>query len=259
MNKSSIARVVLSLAVLTCVASAAAGQGVKPRQKGQTPEAAGDGEAAAPENTERARDLYYTSGAGGAARNVGIRVKLYAAADGCNFVQVSPRTRFTAGQKVRFGVESNSPGYLYIVQRGTSGNNTLLFPNSQVNRDNMIGRGTEIVIPGSAWFTFDNNPGVENLYFIFSKKKMDLITYLVPSVSTQPTPAGVPQSGSAEATVLTLLQGGGGTRDLILSTGGAEAAAIAPAAAFYSFEPTYAVNGNAKGDFLVLPLKLNHQ
>src|ERR1044071_1624739 len=252
MSRSLIIRIALSLAVLTAAASAAGGQGVKPKQKGQPAAEAVDAEAAPPENADRARDLYYTAAPGGAARNIGIRVKLYAAADGCNFVQVSPKSRFTAGQKVRFGVESNTVGYLYIIQRGTSGENTLLFPNAQVNRDNMIGRGTEIVIPGSAWFTFDNNPGVENLYFVFSRKKMDLITYLVPSVSTQPAPPGRPQSASPESAVLTILQGGEGTRDLLLSTGGIDTGAVAPAAAFYSFEPTYAVNGNAKGDFLVL-------
>src|SRR5262249_34808228 len=47
-------------------------------------------------------------------------------------VEVAPDTVFHAGDKIRFAVQTNSPGYLYIVNQGSSGTWKPIFPSPDV-------------------------------------------------------------------------------------------------------------------------------
>lgn len=236
-------------------APGAAAQDIKPRPNPEAPARAVDDAR----EDARAEQLFYeVDGKGG--RKLGLKVRLYRLdRQDCDIEPVSASRTFVAGDRVRFGVETNEKGHLYIVQRGSSGATTLLFPQPQIrNNDASVKRGEELVIPGKAWFTFDDRPGTEELQFIFSKKKLELLPFLVP-VAGGPSPAVAP-SGGVEASVLDALQGGGaGSRDLVLS--GIDAPAVpvsSPGGAVYA--PLYAVNAGAQGkDFCVLRLRLNHR
>lgn len=130
---------------------AAMGQSFKPRA--ESPEAPDP-------PSDQARDLYFASDSTGQSHHPGLRVKVYQALEECDFVQFSPRKAFRGGDKVRFGVEANSNGYLYIIQRGTSGATTLLYPHKEIdgNRNRIQPTADYRVPKGDGWFVFDENP-----------------------------------------------------------------------------------------------------
>ena len=79
-------------------------------------------------------------------------------------------TVFRSGDEVRFAFESNADGYLYVVQQGTSGNWTVLFPHPDVNGGrNKVTAFQRQLIPSDFWFEFDERPGSERIFVLFSK------------------------------------------------------------------------------------------
>lgn len=252
--------VVCVLAATLCAPPSRA-QEIKPRPNPDAAPAPAPARAAEePRDDERAEKLYYeVDGKGG--RKLGLRVRLYRLdRQDCDIETVAANRTFVAGDRVRFGVETNDKGYLYIVQRGSSGSTTLLFPQPQIqNNDASVKRGQELVIPGKAWFTFDEKPGTEELQFVFSKKKLDLLQFLVPVAGGAPVPVR-PPAGGVEASVLEALQrSSDGSRDLVLSGMGAPAVPVS-AASGAVYAPLYAVNAGAQGtDYCVLRLRLNHR
>lgn len=107
---------------------------------------------------------------------------------------VSPRTTFQAGDRVRFHFNMNFPGYVVIINTGSSGARTMLFPYEGVS--NRVGLTADYTVPqGQAWFEFDNTPGEEQLTFIMSKREIQEVTQLTVGnvhVSTQAAPATTP-------------------------------------------------------------------
>ena len=84
---------------------------------------------------------------------------------------VSTRTVFHAGDKVRFHFAMNFPGYVVVINQGSSGKRSLLFPYKGVS--NHIGRTADYTVPqGEGWFEFDDTPGTEQLTFIMSKREI---------------------------------------------------------------------------------------
>ena len=87
---------------------------------------------------------------------------------------VDPATAvFRAGDRVRLSFESNIDGYLYVVQEGSSGRWTVMFPNPDINGGrNAIRRGEEYVVPPDGWFQFDSTVGTELLFVVLSKEPL---------------------------------------------------------------------------------------
>ena len=89
---------------------------------------------------------------------------------------VDPGKTFKSGDSVRFAFESNIDGFLYVVQQGSSGNWTVLFPNPDINGGrNQIKKGEQYNVPDEAWFTFDNNPGTENVFVFLSRDQVAVL------------------------------------------------------------------------------------
>lgn len=150
----------------------------------------------------------------------GVRVRIELLRDG-RARWVSTRTTFQAGDRVRFHFNMNFPGYVVIINTGSSGARTMLFPYEGVS--NRVGLTADYTVPqGQAWFEFDNTPGEEQLTFIMSKREIQEVTQLTvgnvhvftqaatnagpsaPAASSAPTPAGTaptpaPSSASAGA------------------------------------------------------------
>lgn len=229
----------------------ALGQDIKARKPAGQESASAQG----PESRrDRARDLYYLADKSGEVRYTGLRMRLYQADEQCNFVQVSPFKTFRSGEAIRFAVESNISGFVYIIARGSSGQTKLLFPNKDLNNGaNQLYRGTELMIPGREWFRFDDMPGVETVSIILTRRKLDLLPHLLPGAEG-PT---VPSSG-VEASVLDILRGRVRSRDLIYTPDEEIAPpAFTSSAVNNSF---YAVNSTATGnEYCVLQIKLNHK
>ncbi len=70
--------------------------------------------------------------------------------DGSNWKEVNSALVFNAGDKLRFRVSANFPGYLYVMNHGTSGGYELLFPRSDTGADNRVEASKEYMVPSVA-------------------------------------------------------------------------------------------------------------
>ena len=106
-------------------------------------------------------------------------------------VRVGADRVFKSGERVRLHFRSNIAGQIALIQVGTHGEASLLFPDaSKGHADNQIASMQDRVLPSeTAWFRFDHEPGVERLLVLFAQDPADLP--LLASVST--TPQVVPQ------------------------------------------------------------------
>ncbi len=85
--------------------------------------------------------------------------------------EVPTTMAFKSGDKINVRVEVNEFGYLYILARGSSGKWSPLFPSPSVaGGDNRVGPGVPYTIPNGYVFTFDNQPGEERIFIVFSRK-----------------------------------------------------------------------------------------
>ena len=78
---------------------------------------------------------------------------------------------FHAGDRIRLAVETNDDGYLYVVNRGSSGTWKVLFPSPEIkDGDNRIQRRVRYEIPAGHAFVFDEQPGEEKLFVVLSRE-----------------------------------------------------------------------------------------
>jgi len=85
--------------------------------------------------------------------------------------EVNSDTVFHAGDRIRLAVEANDDGYLYVVNRGSSGTWKVLFPSPEIkNGDNRIQRLANYDIPSGYTFTFDEQGGEEKLFVVLSRQ-----------------------------------------------------------------------------------------
>ena len=142
---------------------------------------------------------------------------------------------FRNGDKVRIGITSVQPGYFYIVNRGTTGRLTVLFPSRKIKGGtNQIGPSEEIIVPSEGWFEFKGPPGEEILYSVYSTaptgQVLDALNGVLgylpgPSVGTSvggtpntpPFSAG-PGGTSAETEASILAQLNSKARDFVMPT-----------------------------------------
>jgi len=134
----------------------------------------------APVKDTGAKSMFYqdaeasASGAAPSAAPTGLRYRLTQAATGGGETDVDPaKAVFKSGDRVRFAFESNIDGYLYVVQEGSSGRWTVLFPSPEINNGrNAIRHSEEYLVPPDGWFAFDANPGTEQVFVFLSKEPM---------------------------------------------------------------------------------------
>lgn len=82
---------------------------------------------------------------------------------------MNPATVFASGDKLRFRVTASFTGYLYVMNRGTTGSYELLFPRSDTGNDNRIEGAKEYVVPaGQGWFKVSGPPGQDVVYWMVS-------------------------------------------------------------------------------------------
>jgi len=82
---------------------------------------------------------------------------------------VDPGFVFERGDRVRFRFRANFDGYLYVMDYGTSGKYTLLFPREETGRENRIEPAKEYRIPATdAYFRIDGPPGHDIVYWLVS-------------------------------------------------------------------------------------------
>ncbi len=127
----------------------------------------------------------------------GLRYRMTQASTAGSETDVDPATAvFRAGDRVRLSFESNIDGYLYVVQEGSSGRWTVMFPNPEINGGrNTIRRGEEYVVPPDGWFQFDSTVGTELLFVVLSKEPLsELPGFAKPGAKPESLNASVVES-----------------------------------------------------------------
>ncbi|HEY7303582.1 MAG TPA: DUF4384 domain-containing protein [Bryobacteraceae bacterium] len=111
--------------------------------------------------------------------------------EGTSLRTVDPNYVFSGGDKIRFRLKSAVDGYLYVMNRGSSGSWQQLFPRDELAQSRRVTGSKQYLVPasGTGWFQVTGPPGYDNVYFLISP--VDL--------GKSPSGAGRQQSPSAEA------------------------------------------------------------
>jgi hypothetical protein len=106
---------------------------------------------------------------------------------------VDPQMVFLNKERVRFRFRTNFDGYLYVLNRTSSGGFALIFPGSGAGRDNRVQANRDYMLPRQAGsFEILGKPGYDLLYWVVSPIPLD------PS-SPPPAPAPAPSAPSQAA------------------------------------------------------------
>ena len=83
---------------------------------------------------------------------------------------MAPDHVFEPGDQFRFRLKSDFDGYLYVMDQGSSGRFTTVFPSSEAGADNSVHRGQTYFIPAAdqTWFEIGGPAGFDVLYFLLS-------------------------------------------------------------------------------------------
>jgi len=107
-------------------------------------------------------------------------------------VRTDPAHEFRKGDHVRFLIETNTDGYLYVFNTTDGGPATMIYPDPELDDGgNFFESHVPFEIPSSVaaeerlrWMTFDEHSGAEKLYFVFTREPLpgvpiedDLVTY----------------------------------------------------------------------------------
>lgn len=89
------------------------------------------------------------------------------------WVVVDPGYVFAKGEVLRFRFKTNFAGYLYVMNQGTSGTYTRLFPREDTGLANRVEPDTEYVVPaGEGAFRVDGPPGFDLMYWVMTPVEM---------------------------------------------------------------------------------------
>lgn len=98
--------------------------------------------------------------------------------------------------RLRFRVETSFPGALYVIDYGTSGRNTMLFPGETAGTDNRLEAGASKTIPAaSATFRVDGPPGYDMIYWMVWPLGRSAADRTPPPIP-EPSPSAVPSAAT---------------------------------------------------------------
>jgi len=124
---------------------------------------------------------------------LGVRYSILKRTGSAGTAEVDPGSVFRAGDRIRLSVEVNDTAYLYVVNRGSSGAWKVLFPAPEIqDGSNRVERGRHYEIPAGYVFTFDEQPGVEKLFLVLSRRPEPDLESLIYSLSQRPGAAPTP-------------------------------------------------------------------
>ncbi len=102
---------------------------------------------------------------------------------GDEMVEVPTSTIFHAGDRLQLSVQTNSPGYLYIVAKGPSGTWRPMFPSPEVaDGDNHVDGWSARVLPPGSRMVLDEQVGTERIFIVFSRIPEDGLENMIYSL-----------------------------------------------------------------------------
>jgi hypothetical protein len=95
---------------------------------------------------------------------------------GVSIGMVTDQHTFRSGDRIRIHFRSNTDGRVMLIQMGSSGTSSVLFPALQAGlSENQLPAREDRVFPApERWFKFDRNPGTETLLALFARSQTEL-------------------------------------------------------------------------------------
>ena len=122
---------------------------------------------------------------------------------GDDMIEVSADSVFHAGDRIRISVETNQPGFLYIVNRGSSGMWQPLFPSADVdNGSNHVDGFRDYLLPPKSRMVFDETTGTERLFLVFSRDPEPNLDRMMYSLTSNPAPGPDQRQAPVSKTLL---------------------------------------------------------
>jgi Domain of unknown function (DUF4384) len=120
-----------------------------------------------------------------AESRLGLRCSLLLRGPDKEYNEVTPGTVFHSGDHIRLSLLANQSGYLYVVQKGSTGAWSPIYPPPSAASDAAkINPGQLEVVPGGTKaFQFDEHPGAERLYVILSRTPIEDIDRVIRNLS----------------------------------------------------------------------------
>jgi hypothetical protein len=126
--------------------------------------------AFAQEDEQNAKNLYLARARNPKRGRPGVKVTIELKRNGVT-QKVPMNYSFRGGDKVKFHFETNFNAYVKVINIGSSGALQLLYPYPGATE--FVARTKDYAIPqGDRWFEFVNNPGTEQLTFVFSSRPL---------------------------------------------------------------------------------------
>lgn len=153
---------------------------------------------------------------------------------------VTDQHTFVSGDRIRLHFRSNRDGHVLLVQLGSSGTSSVLFPDTRRGlAENRLRAQEDHVLPSpERWFKFDKNAGTETLLVLFARSQAEL-DHSFPTRATM----DAEQTGA----LLELASDATGRKDLVIETETQEATEVG----------TYAVS--VAGKPIILQVVLKHR
>jgi hypothetical protein len=129
---------------------------------------------------------------------IGLRYALLLRDSDNHYGEVSPTSTFHNGDHLRLSIMANQPGYLYVIQKGSTGNWSSIFPGASKTATtgeevNKIEAGKVYEIPnGKGFFRFDQHPGEEKLFLVLSRDRISDLDSTIRSLKDPNHPAAAP-------------------------------------------------------------------
>ncbi len=119
-------------------------------------------------------------------------------------IEVPADTVFHSGDAIQIKVETNGPGYLYVVNKGSSGSWTPMFPSPKIaGGNNRVDGFQSITLPNREYqMTFDEHTGVENLAIVFSREPVPDFEDLIYSLQDRSKPSRQPSAAPSKAKIV---------------------------------------------------------
>lgn len=114
------------------------------------------------------------------ARPIGLGCTLFKRGPRDTAVRVSARREFRAGDAVRFMIESNISGYLYVFHVENDGPAKMIFPDARLQGgNNFVQAHVPREVPSSReedpefrWFHFDQSVAIERFYLFVTRERL---------------------------------------------------------------------------------------
>ena len=128
---------------------------------------------------------------------IGIRYAVLLRDNDGHYNEVSPTTIFHNGDHLRLSVMANQPGYLYVIQQGSSGAWNSIYPGKHAadngEPSNHLEPGRVYQVPdGERNFRFDQNPGQEKLFLVLSRQRIADLEGAINSLKQGGQPSAAP-------------------------------------------------------------------